>query len=372
MTASASLAELTQAELAAELRHISERVRANLLMLPSIGFLLYAVISMGAVSIRGLRLNESFFGELNLGMAPAEGLATNGTLLALVVSINIALAVHQDGTEPRQRLRNTQWQLHMITIAVACSAATVTVALICWTSDQRSHSWGGSVAVSLLAVATIGMAAAIKASARSTEAVLADDYLLTEKLGRIDKSLDELPHTQLVRGWSAPVTSLACLAMGIVFGTISTMLGVVLFQAAGIRPSSADLVFLAGLASALAVGVLYAMSQYWLQRLLHPALAKGLLIGLPLGGLAVIIALSIPVLAAPGPQWVRIGFEVYLVATLALPTAGCLLETLKPGIRTMTPPRAVLARALAGKRRDIQSELLDIRSRRTRLAPSSP
>jgi hypothetical protein len=103
----------------------------------------FAFAGLGYFLLAFLRRDTSgVLNRLDLQLTPSDAITVIAALLAVVLSINVAVAVLALPQNKRDRVRTIEWHKYVALTAQLMAMAAVLVCLIDWVSSERSHSWG--------------------------------------------------------------------------------------------------------------------------------------------------------------------------------------------------------------------------------------
>lgn len=184
---------------------------------------------------RGTRIAS----RLDLQLAPSDDIAVVAALLAVVLSINIAVAVQPLPTDRSDRVQVIEWQKYVALMAQLMATAAVLMCLVGWTSSRRSHSWGATLGETLLTVATIALAAAVKLRSDDQIVKQLDAYHRSRERLRLDKALAifDRAHPSAPGRWLTSAAGLMLLAVILTLASTSafTLIATMLHQPASVE-----------------------------------------------------------------------------------------------------------------------------------------
>jgi hypothetical protein len=125
-----------------------------------LGTLLYLSVACMIVGLRHQH-GMSLVRRADLAITPADGIAVVAALVAVVLSVNLTLAVLNRPDDPVEQVLVTDWQLAMGLVSLFCASLSVMAVLMCWFSSERSHSWGAVIGATALALIAVSLAALI-------------------------------------------------------------------------------------------------------------------------------------------------------------------------------------------------------------------
>ena len=299
------------------------------------------------------------FDRLDLHLAPAEAIAVIAALLAVVLSINVAVAVLTLPANQQDRIFALEWHKYVALTAQLMAMATVLMCLIDWMSKQRSHSWGASIGSTLLTSATIALAAAVRLRSNDLIAKELDRYLKIRERKRLKAALDMFieAHPSSRAGWSLPAAGVLLLAviLALVCTSVATLVAT-LYHAPMSIPAALVAFWLSAFVELL---LLTAGSRIW-----HVAIAKSrgaaVLEVIPVGFFAILwlvvgltIALSVQAGAARAVAFAYVGVSVALPAAVILGDRWTTFGGLTLPLRQASRRRLDLQLKLLSEDRDV-------------------
>lgn len=174
-------------------------------------------ITFGALAFLGLDLlmitfprhrSRTVAGMVDLQLAPSDGIAVIAALLAVVLSINLAIAVQPLPPDRSDRVLAIEWQKYVASTAQLIGMAAVLMCLAEWTSSRRSHSWGATLGATLLTLATIALAGAVKLRSSDQIAEELDAYHRVQERLRLNEAMARFNRTHPSRP-ASPASSMA-------------------------------------------------------------------------------------------------------------------------------------------------------------------
>ncbi|MEO6703963.1 MAG: hypothetical protein ABI140_14060 [Jatrophihabitantaceae bacterium] len=325
------------------------------------GSFAYLCIAMGATACRGIRSHGDLLHHVNLGLSPSDGISLVGSFLGVVVALNIALAAQQRPRDPKERLQDADWTSYVTVIALLSALSAVIVCWGCWLSLARQGAWGTCIGVSLMAITSAALAAALRVRPRPDEAWLADRHILHERQRQLRNEITTLRHRRPYSNMAWWVIAIRCTISGLVIGLVSAGISDLAFSVLTSPLRLADLALMASMASSLDVALLYFVSRaWWLVPAIRDRLTTISEIWFLVMSASLAFSLATALLAAVPGDW-KIAVGVYDLCYLGLPPLIVALDS-KLGLLTH-PLRAATGRSLECEYREVTADLIEVRQR---------
>jgi len=179
----------SSAELAKARRRRRKADLSSAVFTVGFGSMLFFIIECISVAVND-QPRASLLRQADLAITPSDGIAVVAALVAVVLSINLALAVLTRPDNPIEEVLSTDWQLAMAMVCAFCAGFSVMTVLMCWFSSQRSHSWGALISATALAFLAEMLAALVWTRARAVEYAKVEVFRLRRRRDRLNRAVE--------------------------------------------------------------------------------------------------------------------------------------------------------------------------------------